>query len=29
VCMLSSPPKLFVDNVSMTFKTATGVFEAL
>jgi ABC-type nitrate/sulfonate/bicarbonate transport system ATPase subunit len=27
--MLSSPPKLYVDNVSMTFKTATNVFEAL
>ncbi len=27
--MLSSPPKLYVDNVCMTFKTATGVFEAL
>jgi ABC-type nitrate/sulfonate/bicarbonate transport system ATPase subunit len=27
--MLSSPPKLCVDNVCMTFKTATGVFEAL
>ena len=27
--MLSSPPKLYVDNVNMAFKTATGVFEAL
>jgi NitT/TauT family transport system ATP-binding protein len=29
VRMPSSAPKLFVDDVSMTFKTPTGVFEAL
>jgi hypothetical protein len=29
VRMPSSAPKLYVDDVSMTFKTPTGVFEAL